>query len=147
MSGIVCAIRGGPDSQPTIQKAIEVARETGLPIYFLYVVNLDFLTHTASSRVRIISEEMEELGDFILKSTQAEARDKGAISEGIIRHGNVGKEISSLCHELEADYVVLGKPRGKSEKDIFTHDQLVQYAQQVEDLTGAEVVFSGSDEI
>ena len=147
MSGIVCAIRGGPDSQPTIQKAIEVAIETGLPVYFLYVVNLDFLTHTASSRVRIISEEMEELGDFILKSTQAEARDKGITAEGIIRHGNVGEEINSLCHELDADYVVLGKPRGKSDKDIFTHEQLVQYAHQVEALTGAEVVFSWRDEI
>lgn len=125
MPGIVCAIRGGPDSQRTIQKAIEVARETSLLIYFLYVVNLDFFTHTASSRVHIISEEMEELGDVILKSAQAEAKDKGATAEGIIRHGKVGKEISAVCHELGADYVVLGRPRGKSQKDVFTHEQLV----------------------
>jgi nucleotide-binding universal stress UspA family protein len=146
MPGIVCAIRGGPDSQPTIEKSIEVAIETGQPIYFLYVVNLDFLTHTASSRVHIITEEMEELGDFILKSAQAEAKDKGAIAEAIIRHGKVGNMISAVCHELGADYVVLGRPRGKSKKDVFTHEQLVEYAQQVKELTGAEVVFAGKDE-
>jgi nucleotide-binding universal stress UspA family protein len=146
MPGIVCAIRGGPDSQATIQKAIEVAKETGHPVYFLYVVNLDFLTHTASSRVRIVSEEMEELGDFILKTAQAKAKDKGATAEGIIRHGNVGKEISALCHELGADYVVLGRPRGKSEKDVFTHEQLAQYAQQIKKAAGAEVIFAGRDE-
>ena len=146
MPGIVCAIRGGPDSQPTIQKAIEVARETGQPVYFLYVVNLDFLTHTASSRVHIISEEMEELGDFILRAAQAEAEGKGVVAEGIIKHGKVGKEISAVCHELGADYVVLGKPRGKSEKDVFTHEKLVEYAQQIEEITGAEAVFAGKDE-
>ncbi len=146
MPGIVCAIRGGPDSQPTIQKAIEVARETGQPVYFLYVVNLDFLTHTASSRVHIISEEMEELGDFILRAAQAEAEGQGVVAEGIIKHGKVGKEISAVCHELGADYVVLGKPRGKSEKDVFTHKKLVEYAQQIEEITGAEAVFAGKDE-
>ena len=146
MPGIVCAIRGGPDSQPTIQKAIEVARETGQPVYFLYVVNLDFLTHTASSRVHIISEEMEELGDFILRAAQAEAEGKRVVAERIIKHGKVGKEISAVCHELGADYVVLGKPRGKSEKDVFTHEKLVEYAQQIEEITGAEAVFAGKDE-
>ncbi len=146
MPGIVCAIRGGPDSQPTIQKAIDKARETGLTIYFLYVVNLDFLTHTASSRVHLISEEMEELGDFIIRAAQADAQGKGAAAEGIIKHGNVGEAISEACHELAADYVVLGRPRGKSKKDVFTHEQLVEYAQRVKEMTGAEVVFAGKDE-
>ena len=39
MSGIVCAIRGGPDSQPTIRRAISLAKETNLSLYFLYVIN------------------------------------------------------------------------------------------------------------
>jgi len=146
MPGIVCAIRGGPDSQPTIEKAIEAAIETGLTIHFLYVVNLDFLTHTASSRVHIITEEMEEMGDFILRAAQAEAEGKGVATERIIKHGKVGNVISDVCHELGADYVVLGRPRGKTKKDVFTHAQLVEYAQTVKELTDAEVVFAGKDE-
>ena len=43
MSGVICAVRGGPDSQSTVARAIALARESGLPLYFLYVVNLDFL--------------------------------------------------------------------------------------------------------
>ena len=50
MPGIVCAVRGGPASQPTIEKAIALALETGLPLCFLYVVNLDFLSQTPTSR-------------------------------------------------------------------------------------------------
>lgn len=49
MPGIVCAIRGGPSSQPTIATSIKLASETGETIHFLYVVNLDFLTHSSSS--------------------------------------------------------------------------------------------------
>ena len=37
MPGIVCAIRGGPASRPTIAKSIQLAEETGLTLYFLYV--------------------------------------------------------------------------------------------------------------
>lgn len=34
MPGIVCAIRGGPSSQPTIATYIKLASETGETIYF-----------------------------------------------------------------------------------------------------------------
>ena len=66
MSGIVCAIRGGPDSQPTIQTAIEVAKKSDQTIYFLYIVNLDFLTYTSTSRVQVVAQEMHQMGEFIL---------------------------------------------------------------------------------
>ena len=32
MPGIICAVRGGPDSQPTIVKAIALAKEESLPV-------------------------------------------------------------------------------------------------------------------
>ena len=65
MNGIVCAIRGGPHSQPTINKAISLAWETGLPLFFLYIVNLDFLTHALSTRTHTINQEMELMGEFV----------------------------------------------------------------------------------
>jgi hypothetical protein len=65
MSGIVCATRRGPSSQPTIDRAVALAQETGLSLRFLYVVNLDFLTHTITSRVRTISEQMRRMGESI----------------------------------------------------------------------------------
>ena len=71
MSGILCAIRGGPNSQPTIEQAVVLAQETGLPLWFLYVVNLGFLTHTSTSRVRTISEQMHQMGEYILLTAQA----------------------------------------------------------------------------
>ena len=142
MSGIICAIRGGPDSQPTISQSIALAQETGQIIYFLYVVNLDFLSHTATSRTRVVQQEMQEMGEFILLTAQAQALDKGANADIVLRHGQVSKEIIELCREVNANYVVLGLPRGNTEADIFTHNRLKQFTQYIEQESHAKVVLA-----
>jgi nucleotide-binding universal stress UspA family protein len=142
MSGIVCAIRGGPDSQPTIHTAIDWAKKTGQTIYFLYVVNLDFLTFTSTSRVQVAAQEMRQMGEFILLTAQAQAEENGARAEGVVRKGQVSEEIINLCHEVSAEYVVLGHPRGKDEVDVFTHERLDQFAQHIEKESGAKPVIT-----
>jgi nucleotide-binding universal stress UspA family protein len=142
MSGIVCAIRGGPDSQPTIDRSIQLAAETGLPLYFLYVVNLDFLTFTASSRVHTISKELGQMGEFILLMAQMKAEAEEVTAKGIVRHGKVAETIIDLCRELEADYTVLGRPRDQGEEDVFTHERLDKIAQRIESETGTKVIFN-----
>jgi K+-sensing histidine kinase KdpD len=145
MSGIVCAIRGGPDSQPTISQSIALAQETGQIIYFLYVVNLDFLSHTATSRTRVVQHEMQEMGEFILLTAQTQALDKGITAEIVIRQGQVSTEIIELCRTIKANYVVLGRPRGKTEADVFTHDRLKQFTQHIERESHAKVVLAQVD--
>ena len=142
MPGIVCAIRGGPASKPTIARSISLAREHSLPIHFLYVVNLDFLSHTSSSRVHTITQEMEQMGEFILLTARATALKQDVEAEGVVRHGNVGEEIINLCNEMEANYLVLGRPRAQEESGAFTIDQLAEFAKTIEAQTSAQVVFS-----
>ena len=84
MSGIVCAVRGGPASQPTIHKAILLAQETGQKIHYLYVVNLDFLERTASSRTHTITKELRQMGEFILLTAQVQAQSQGVDADGAI---------------------------------------------------------------
>jgi nucleotide-binding universal stress UspA family protein len=140
MSGIVCAVRGGPDSQTTIDRAIHLAQETDLILYFLYVVNLDFLTHTTSSRVQTISAEMRQMGEFILLAAQGRALAEGIAAETVTRQGNVGAEIVGLCRELEADYLVIGRPKIQQEESLFTQERLQAFIEDTEEQTGAEVV-------
>lgn len=140
MGGIVCAIRGGPDSQDTIAEAITLAKETGLSLSFLYVVNLDFMSHTSSSRVHTISEQMHQMGEFILLTAQNRATRQGVTAQTVVRHGNVRDEIIGLCHELEAGYLVLGWPRFRREDSVFTQDLLTQFIERTEQQTGAKVV-------
>ena len=140
MPGIICAVRGGPDSQPTIEKAISLALEVEMPLYFLYIVNLDFLSHTQVSRVSTISEEMAEMGEFILLSAQEKAKKHGVDAEGVIRNGKVREEIVNLAVENGADYVVLGLPQGQEEKDIFAADRIRDFGDLIEEQSGAKVI-------
>lgn len=140
MRGIVCAIRGGPSSQPTIDRAVALAVETGLTLHLLYVVNLDFLTHTVTSRVHTISEEMRQMGESILLTAQARAAAQGIAAQTVVRQGKVVEEISKLCHELNARYLVLGMPGAEDEGNIFTQAQLAQFRDRIEEETGASVI-------
>lgn len=142
MPGIICAVRGGPNSQPTIDKAISLAKELSLPLYFLYIVNLDFLVHTQISRVSAISEELAEMGEFIMLTAKEKANQKGVASEGVIRQGAVQEEIISLTKELQADYVILGLPQGLEEVDIFAKDRIKGFSLLIEQESGAKVVLA-----
>jgi nucleotide-binding universal stress UspA family protein len=145
MSGIVCAVRGGLASQPTIARAIALAQETGLPVHYLYVVNLDFLSQTPTSRVHTISQEMHEMGEFILLMAQEKSARQGVSAEGLVRHGSVGEELIGLCQELGADYLIVGKPKVEREDTVFTRELLREFVARTETQTGATVVFPQGD--
>lgn len=145
MSGVVCAVRGGPNSQPTIRKAIELARDSNLKLHFLYIVNLDFLTYTESSRVRFVTHELEQMGDFILLAAADQAQKEGVAAVTEIRHGSVGEEIVGYSLEIEASYIVLGMPQGSEEQDVFTQERLKELEARIESESGADVVFAGEE--
>lgn len=142
MSGVVCAIRGGASSQITIKQAVHQAKETNSHLYFLYVVNLDFLSHTQSSRTRLISKEMHQMGEFILLAAQMTAETEGCTAEAVVRHGEVTEEIISLAKEIEAEYIILGQPEGVDEEDVFTLERLKAFSERLSEESGAQVIIS-----
>ena len=142
MSGIVCAIRGGPESSPTIEKSIALAQETKSKIYFLYVVNLDFLHGPVHSRVSTISEEMHQMGEFILLTAQEKAGGLGVEAEGVIRKGVVTDEIIELSKEVDANFVVLGRPRTDAEDNVFVMERLLELRQRIENEGEVKVVLA-----
>ncbi len=145
MSGIVCALRGGPASQPTIQRAIRLALETGLPIHFLYVVNLDFLSRTASIRTQTIEEQMRQMGEFILLAAQTQASQIGVQADSTIRDGRVDEQIIALCRETEAEYVVLGRPQADKQANVFDPERLERFRVRLAEQTGARVILSDNE--
>lgn len=144
MAGIVCAIRGGPLSQSTIDQSIQLAHNSGETIYFLYVVNLDFLSHSSSSRTEQISKEMREMGEFILLDAQERAENEGVQAEGFIRDGNVIEEIIAFCAERQPRYIVLGQPETERENNLLTSERLDELVKRFEEVSDAEVVISSS---
>ena len=109
------------------------------------IVNLDFLSQTPTSRVHTISQEMHQMGEFILLMAQETAARQDISAEGVVRHGNVAEELIGLCHELEADYLVVGKPKVDREDTVFTQELLREFVVHTEEQTGATVVFPDGD--
>jgi nucleotide-binding universal stress UspA family protein len=142
MSAIVCAIRGGPGSKPTIARAIELAQETGFGLHLLYVVNLDFMAHTGSSRVRRLSQDLHQMGEFILLTAMAQAETAGVAAECHVRHGSVIEEIEGLIRDLNAEYLVLGAPSQEPDERVFDRMRLQAFAEKVHADTGVEVVLA-----
>jgi nucleotide-binding universal stress UspA family protein len=140
MAGIICAIRGGPSSQPTIERAIQLAKVEDLQIHFLYVVNLDFLAHTNKGRIQALDKEMHQMGEFILISAQDRALARGVPADGVVRKGVIADEIIALAHDVEADFVILGSPNVEDEANVFTRQRLEAFSQRISDESGAKVV-------
>jgi nucleotide-binding universal stress UspA family protein len=127
--------------------SIALAQETGQPLYFLYVVNLDFLARTTSTRTHTIDHEMEEMGEFILLEAQNRAAEMGVAAEGLVRHGDIGQVITGLCKELNAGYLVIGRPKlDEDEENVFTHARLENFANTIERQTGAKVIMPDKEE-
>ncbi|MFQ5435825.1 MAG: universal stress protein, partial [Anaerolineae bacterium] len=141
MSGIVCAIRGGPASQPTIFQAIDLAREKSLPLYFVYIVDIEFLRHTSHVRSHTILAEMRQMGEFILLTAQTKAEAQGVMAQGVVREGVVSEQIVQLCREKAAGFVIMGRP-AETETDVFTAERLLQFGQKIEQETGAAMIFA-----
>ncbi|MGD8554599.1 MAG: universal stress protein [Anaerolineales bacterium] len=146
MSAIVCAIRGGPASKPTTARAIALAQETGFRLHFLYVVSLNFMAHTESSRVRRVSHDLHQLGEFILLTATLQAEAAGIQAESHVRHGQLIEEIEAQILELEAKYLVLGAPQEAEEEDAFDLERLNAFARRIEEDTGVQVILATEGE-
>ena len=139
MSGIVCAIRGGPSCKSTVAQAITLAKNTHLSLHFLYVVNRDLMLPASDDHTHAVSKKMHQMGQAVLSAVENKTSALGIASETMVRQGNVGAEILSLCRDLDADYVILGCPEDPRE-NIFTRDSLKRLGQQIEREVGAQVV-------
>ncbi|MDX1665536.1 MAG: universal stress protein [Candidatus Promineifilaceae bacterium] len=150
MSGIVCAIRGGPSSQSTIRAAIRLARERDATITFLYVFDLAFLTRTSTVPPEGLADSMAQMGEFILLMAQDRALESGVPAEAVMRKGEVGEEIVALCNRLDADLVVVGAPLqgkdGAKRGNVFTPRGLQALMARIAEQTGAEVVVVAHEE-
>jgi nucleotide-binding universal stress UspA family protein len=85
---------------------------------------------------------MRAMGEFICLKAQIEANREGVEADVVVREGNVTDEIIALCHEIQADFVILGQPQDKPNNNIFNQKRLKKFGQTLETQTGAKVIFS-----
>jgi nucleotide-binding universal stress UspA family protein len=136
MARILCATRGGEASYRTQDAAIRLARDSGDELFFLYVVNLEFLAKTARAvRPDVVSAELTKMGEFLLEMARERAEAQGVSAELVLRHGNLWEELVAAVRELEITTVVLGRP---ADGGAYSLDDLEAFAAQIEAETDAQ---------
>jgi len=140
MSTILCAIRGGPESQATLNQAIKLAKDKKLVLHLLYVVNLDFLSTITGVHSSVAEEELYSMGEFILEIAQVEAKEQEVETVKHIRQGRVSEEIIKLANELNTDYIVLGKRKASEEQPTTERSVVLDFIEKIKSETGAQII-------
>jgi len=138
MSIILCATRGGEASYRTQDKAIEIAKELGNTLAFLYVVDLHFLDKTAAPVMDDVEVEVTDMGKFLLLLAKERAAKQNVEAESICCKGKEREEIKKIARQENVKLVVLGQPVG--DDSAFMLAGLKDFATEIEKETGTETV-------
>ena len=135
---IVCATRGGEGSRAVQKAAIDHAKASGNPLVFLYITDPHSLGEYDESLVPYVREELEWMGETLLRTAQRRADSSELISEVRVRQGNIQEEICRFLKDSQASLLLLGAPRGTT-ANVFGDDAVERVAQQIMDDTGVKV--------
>lgn len=111
MSGIVCAVRGGPGSHYTRREGLSRALETGAPLHLLVVVPPASYGPLHEGEQRAIRAELAWRELALARSNAAQMGSPDAQFNIQIRIGELRETITEFAQEVGADRVVLGAPR------------------------------------
>jgi len=138
MGKILCATRGGQDSQRTQLAAIALAKEQGDELVFLYVADASFLDNIAAPVVVDVQSELDQMGRFQLAIAQEQAAEEGLDAQIAIRHGHLREELIKAAQELGATTIVLGSPQ--QETAVFDETDIWAFVSELEAETGTEIL-------
>ena len=119
MIKILCALRGGPESEETIAYAVAMAEKEEVRLGFLYVVNLDLIPSSSISRSTSIADELSRMGEFILLMAQAQAASEGVSADLFVRRGYIPERIFATCHEMRVKTLIMGRSRAENGASFF----------------------------
>ena len=137
MGKILCATRGGEASFRTQDAVIDLAREQGDTLVFLYVVDTQFLDYTARAvRPDVVIGEMEHMGEFLLIMACERAGMQGVEATFRVKQGTLAEALKEIAIEEGVSLVALGRPAG--EESRFQLAGLEQLGVAITEETGVE---------
>jgi nucleotide-binding universal stress UspA family protein len=138
MSVVLCATRGGEASIQTQKRAVEIAKERGEKLIFIFVADTRFLEHYTAPRVPAMEEEIVKMGEFLLLMAKERAEKAGVEADFSVRSGQFKASLIDAAKEFEASVVVLGRP---ADNNITTIEYLEnQLGPAIREEAGAETM-------
>lgn len=146
MSGIVCAVRGGPGSHYTRREALLQADATGAPLYLLVVVAPHSYGPLHEGEQRAIRAELAWRELALARSNAAQMGAPELQFNIQIRIGELEETITDFVRELSADRLLVGAPREALDATL-SEDGIAALAAGLHENLGieVEVVRPGTD--
>jgi hypothetical protein len=94
-----------------------------------------------------VAEQLRQIGSSIVLLAQAIAKSHGIAAQGAVRRGKVEDEIAGLCHELDADYLILSRPQDRKEQNRFPTVHLSRLGSRIARDTGTKIIYAEADGI
>ena len=135
--GIVCATRGGEGSEPTVERAIELAQERGVRLTFLFIADLEFMRHATTGHVTLAAEELRKMGEFLMMRLVDQAQTEGVEADFAVRQGRFEDQLLRHLVETRPATLILGCPQ--PDTCLLEPPILSRVAQEVEEQTGVQV--------
>ena len=129
MTTILCPTRGGRESHPNQDFAIELAKERGADLLFMYVSNIQLISRSAPPIVVDIEEELDELGDFLLSMAQERAENSGVPANVTVRRGVFSEVLKEVIVENKVNTVILGS--SSQETGTVSYDRLRELSEEL----------------
>ena len=143
MTRILCAVRGGPESEQTIAYAVSLAEKQEARLVFLYVVNLELVPSSSSARAESIADELSRMGEFVLLMAQAKAATEGVAADLFVRRGNIPEQIIVACQEMRVETLIMGQSRQGNSESFFDSAAQDEFVKRLEGECGARVILRG----
>jgi len=139
MKTILYTTRGGQTSYQNQDAVIKLAREEKAKLIFLYVSNVQFLEKLGYvSHTRVVEEELEDLGEFLLAMACERAEKAGWKAEAVVRQGVFMEAVNEVIREHQVDTFVIGAPG--STHAVTTTEFLQNLIQEIKDINHIEVL-------
>jgi nucleotide-binding universal stress UspA family protein len=140
---ILCAVRGRPENRETVTRAIDLALQHNCLLTFVHITDADFMalaTPTLSS-LRIINQQLEEMGEFIMLILVDRATRRGVSKVNyIVCIGKFKKELLKVITHTQADLLVIGRPVGRRGSDLFKNDEFDDFMAELKRENGIKIV-------
>ncbi len=138
MKKILCPTRGGKESHPNQDFAINLAKERGAELLFMYVSNIQLISRSGPPIVVDIEEELDELGDFLLSMAQERAEKSGVLTNSTVRRGIFSEVLREVIIEEKIDTVILGSaPEGTG---LVSYEHLQELSEELSKELGMEFI-------
>ena len=142
MNRILCAVRGGLDSEKAIAYAVTRAKKERARLVFSYVINLEVYLSSSGDRIESIAGELRRMGEYVLLMAQATAAREGVVADTFVRQGDVLEEILSMSQEMNLEVIVMGKPLIDGNENSFSLDELKAFTMKMKTDYGVDIILA-----